>query len=109
MSRTRFEFDQEDYNHLFPFFILLDDQLLIRDTGDSMRKITGELAGSDFCEHFHILRPSIETCDYASIKALTNQLVLIQTKNKNCPKQRHKLFECFPNPKPIRFTLYRYR
>ncbi len=71
-------FHNDQLNRLFPFYLLLNEELQVVETGPSLSKLTGTIKGSSFTSLFRFLRPGIEVCNYESLQALTGQLVLFR-------------------------------
>lgn len=81
MNNTQFILNGKTFNNIFPFYILIDDNLNLQSFGRSLYKIFPELKiGDSFSDHFNILRPVISTITIDSIKKCKNQLVVIGSK-----------------------------
>ncbi len=77
--KTSLTLDCGQLNRLFPFYIRLDHNLHITDTGDSLRKLYPLLLpGAHFAEHFTFQRPHHDLETFADIVSIANQLVVLQ-------------------------------
>lgn len=82
MKDLGFEFDENSFNKLFPFYILIDSNLKIKGFGKSLAKTFPSInIDDDFASTFDIKRPFLENPDADGIKAIFDQLVVIETKN----------------------------
>jgi PAS domain S-box-containing protein len=80
MEKQGFNFDEDSFNELFPFYFLIDSDLKIKGIGKSLAKAVPTIKlNHDFSEVFTLKRPSLETHSLASLRSLFNQLVLIST------------------------------
>lgn len=79
MYSLQFQFDGESFNRLFPFYILVDENLLITSLGTSIRKYFPSLhTGLPFLDMFSVGNTENEYFNGISLSALKNQLVLIK-------------------------------
>ena len=76
MNIKGFSFSPEKLNRLFPFYVLVDEQLTILSVGKSMAKLVPHLEGKTFLRAIKILRPSIENPSYEDLKAASDQLLV---------------------------------
>lgn len=61
---------------LFPFYLLIDQALNIRDLGPSLRRVLSHIeVGSPFLDSFKLIRPRAVS-DYSTLKAMTETLML---------------------------------
>lgn len=72
-----FLFTNEQLNRLFPFYILINQDLKIDSCGRTLHKLLGEQGTSDFNLAFHIKRPAINDTNFASLKNMVNELVIL--------------------------------
>ena len=80
MEKQGFNFDEDSFNELFPFYFLIDSDLKIKGIGKSLAKAVPTIKlNHDFSEVFTLKRPSLETHSLASLRSLFNQLVVIVT------------------------------
>ena len=77
----QFSFQQEQFDRLFPFFILADRHLIIQAYGTSLEKIFPDLKGEKLTEHITVSRPSYPKIQFEDFKALTNQIVILECGN----------------------------
>jgi len=84
MENSQFHFDSETFNRIFPFYVLLDHQLLIKDSGSSLIKVLPNLKHNEyFLNFFTISCPSIEELNADNFYTVTNQLVIIKSLYEN--------------------------
>jgi len=69
MAKAFLNFSTEDFNDIFPFYILMDETSRIISTGDSLLKITPALNNVLFEESFSIKRPFISDLNFESLKS----------------------------------------
>jgi len=80
MNDFQFKFDLESFNKLFPFFILIDDQLRINKFGNSLSKLIPHLKeNQSFSEVFRVKRPEISSPTFQTISEFFSQLIIIET------------------------------
>lgn len=80
MNDFHFKFDLESFNRLFPFYIVIDNDLKIASFGKSLSKLVPHLKeNQSFSEFFSIKRPEIHVPTYQTILELYSQLVIIET------------------------------
>jgi len=78
MSKLEFNFDKNNFNKLFPFYIVMDSSLIIKGFGESLSKMCPTLKASiSFSEVFNLKRPSVEIPTYKDIVAAQDQLTII--------------------------------
>lgn len=84
MAKTKFNFTDNSFNNIFPFYILISKGLLIESLGKSIKKIMPELdIHDDFTNNFKILRPHIENLCPQNFNQLVGQLCVIVSKNNS--------------------------
>ncbi len=85
MQSTGFNFDENEFNSIFPFYIIIDVNLKIINTGKSLKKLLQkDLTHSLFSEIFELDRPYIKDLNNSNFPDLLNQLVLFKCiNNKN--------------------------
>lgn len=80
MEKQEFNFDENSFNELFPFYLLIDSDLKIKGFGKSLAKILPSVKINDpFFELFQLKRPSLEALSLVSLRGVFNQLVVIGT------------------------------
>lgn len=81
MNTLEFNFSDDSFNRLFPFYILINDSLQIESFGKSLFKICPFLQKStSFSDNFIIKRPHLENPTYEEIINNSNQLTVIESK-----------------------------
>ena len=76
-----FNLTKTSLNNLFPFFIELNEDLIIVACGKSIKKIFGDITGKQFNDLFEIIRPKFNfSLSYDSFTKNTNKLIVFQTK-----------------------------
>lgn len=84
MKKIQLNFDDISFNRLFPFYIILDQDLNISGIGQSLSKILPNLKEkSAFTDSFTIVRPCFETLTKENFNEVFNQLVVIDSKEDN--------------------------
>ena len=68
----------DQFNRLFPFYILIDNQLKIKGFGKSIVKILPLTSGMSFFDVFTIKRPELENISYDTLLQLINQLLILE-------------------------------
>ena len=81
MDALEFKFDENNFNRLFPFYILIDNDLKIKSFGKSLAKICPEIQNAfSFVSCFEISRPHLESPTFHEIVSNSNQLSVIKCK-----------------------------
>ncbi len=80
MAKEFLNFSEEDFNDIFPFYILMDASLRVIKTGDSLKKITPTLNNVLFEQSFTIKRPFITDLTFEALKSYNNQLIIFESK-----------------------------
>ncbi len=81
MNTLEFNFSDDSFNRLFPFYILINDSLQIESFGKSLFKICPTLQKStSFQDNFIIKRPHLENPTFNEIINNSNQLTVIENK-----------------------------
>lgn len=78
MEHTRFVFDTAQFNRLFPFYLLIDEQLRVQSFGSSFAKIVPIEQGVSFTQFFKLKRPFMEVRNSEDLKMLCQQLLSIE-------------------------------
>jgi PAS domain S-box-containing protein len=80
MKNLEFQFDENNFNKLFPFYILIDSNLKIIGFGKSLSKTFPSIKLNDnFASTFEVKRPFIENSTTDGLKAIIDQLVVLGT------------------------------
>ncbi|MDG2433658.1 PAS domain S-box protein [Flavobacterium sp.] len=84
MKAPEFNFNSETFNNIFPFYILIDENLSIVSYGKSLSKVIPEIIPDfDFNSLFVVKRPYVKTITLDNFSEITNQLVLIESKGSD--------------------------
>jgi PAS domain S-box-containing protein len=81
MAKEFLNFSTEDFNDIFPFYILMDATLRITETGNSLQKIAPELNNVLFENSFSITRPFISELNFGTLTSYNNQLIIFESKS----------------------------
>ena len=76
-----FNFQETHFNKLFPFYILINQQMVVESTGSTMEKLYAGTRYKKFEESFMVKRPRLEALNFDSLKSLQDQLVVIECKD----------------------------
>ncbi|MBK6642884.1 MAG: hypothetical protein IPG39_17490 [Bacteroidetes bacterium] len=79
----QFRFDPNQFNRLFPFYILVDEQLKIISVGQSLKKISSAKVGERFSRYFEVQRPAVHLVSLKQISEVCNQLVIIKSSGRS--------------------------
>lgn len=79
---TNFTFTETQLSRLFPFYIIIDRQLVVVSTGKSLENSYAITAGTLFFNNYKITQPEIATPDFESLKKMINQLLIIECFNE---------------------------
>ncbi len=70
---------------LFPFFIVVDKDLIIKDLGKSLKKVIGDIEGEDFNRYFKFVRPGLGIIyEFNSIIKYENQIFILESSFSDC-------------------------
>lgn len=75
---TTTTFDREQLNRLFPFFIRIDRDLTIVDTGDSLQKLYSIEPNALFTSYFSFQSPRSDIDSFDDLKLFTRQLIILR-------------------------------
>ena len=78
VSRRGFNINEEHFNRLFPFYVLVDRQLGVIAAGKSLLKICPALSKSQFSNYFTVKRPKTNVSTGDDLSKLTGQLVILE-------------------------------
>lgn len=68
------------FERLFPFFIIVDKDLTIKDVGHSLKKVTGDIEGEYFSKYFKFIRPGLGIAyEFNSILKYENQIFILES------------------------------
>lgn len=77
-NHSAFFFSEQDFNRMFPFYFMLDEQLTIVQVGKSAQKLFPTIKDQQFSDHFEINRPRIEPINRENILGIDNKLALLK-------------------------------
>lgn len=84
MKNRQFNFDVNSFNDIFPFYILINKNLLIESLGKSIIKIIPDLNNNcNFTDYFEISRPRIENLNPQNFSQVLGQFCIIVSKNNS--------------------------
>src|SRR4051812_31601554 len=83
MVETVFSFGTDQFNRIFPFYMLIDNQLRISSLGRSVAKLYALKEGALFTDHFKLKLPNLANVSFGSLKEFTDQVVLISFRGAN--------------------------
>lgn len=75
------KFEEQQFNRIFPFYILINQDLIVVSSGKTLEKIFPERKTKKFQENFIISRPRLEQVNFNSISSLVNQMLIIECCN----------------------------
>jgi PAS domain S-box-containing protein len=78
MTKNDFNFSKDQFNRIFPFYFLLNDNLDIVSMGSSLAKVCPQLLKKKFGADLVIRQPELKRVNFYSIVKITNQLVTIE-------------------------------
>lgn len=78
-----FTFNIEQFNRIFPFYLLVDKKGTIISVGKSLLKVCNFTNSENFFQYFSIVRPASESLNWESIGMLKDQLVIIRPNKEN--------------------------
>lgn len=77
----KFTFQEKAFSNIFPFYILIGQDMVVKSAGKTLEKIYAGTAEKSFQEHYSLKRPFIKEQDFQSLKSLTGQLIVIECLN----------------------------
>ena len=78
-NHSAFFFSEHDFNRMFPFYFMLDEQLAIIRMGSSAQKLFPSIKDQLFGDHFEVNRPRISSITRDNILGIDNKLTLIKS------------------------------
>ncbi|MBL0268258.1 MAG: hypothetical protein IPP99_06265 [Chitinophagaceae bacterium] len=96
------QFNPKQFNRLFPFYLLLNEELEIVSCGKSLKKLCPAIEGQSFTDYCQLTRPQIELTSYQSLQQLCNQLVILSLHNEFGTVLRGQ-FECLKETNEVLF------
>ena len=76
-----FSFNEDQFNQLFPFYILINKDFSIQSCGNILKKLLEREPQGSFDRCFRLKRPAGIMPDFLSISATCKQLVIIEVNN----------------------------
>lgn len=76
-----FSFNEDQFNQLFPFYILINQNLTIQSCGNSLKKIFEQPPQGLFYNHFRLKRPASVPAEFLSLRGVCKQLVIVEVNN----------------------------
>ncbi|MFP5439301.1 MAG: PAS domain S-box protein [Bacteroidia bacterium] len=84
MKDRMFSFPKENFEKIFPFYLLIDNNLELSSFGRSIPKLYPDLEkGTNFDEAFQFKRPFVEKITTEALHDNLNQLVILEPKQGN--------------------------
>ncbi len=77
MQTKEVHFSYENFNRIFPFFMIIDREMKIEVHGRSIGKLFPELQYQPINTYFNFERPSIAVSDFAELQSLCNRVVML--------------------------------
>lgn len=102
MKKTSWSFSDAQFNNIFPFYILLNEQLQITSCGPSLHKIFANLTGASFFDFFNLISFHNASNSFEELKTETERLVVLEARNNLSIKLRGQL-KFFANENKILF------
>jgi len=96
------QFNTEQFNRLFPFYLLLNEKLEIVSCGKSLKKLCPAIEGHSFTDYCQVNRPQIELTSFQSLQQLCNELVVLTLNNEFGTVLRGQ-FECLKDTNELLF------
>ncbi|NHN26605.1 PAS domain S-box protein [Flavobacterium jejuense] len=95
MGRVEFNFDEDSFNKLYPFFILLDKKLKITSLGKSVRKVCKDLdINSNFNDSFSIRKSNAVPFTFENKEQFVDQLIVLDySKDKLVLRGQFQFFD----------------
>jgi len=78
MVTPAFKFGSEQFNRIFPFYLLFNNSFLIQSFGKSLSKAVSVRQGDNFFDLFNIIHPKQKQHSFEYLKHIDNQIVLIK-------------------------------
>jgi PAS domain S-box-containing protein len=75
---TNFIFSEAHFNRIFPFYILLNQDLMIESNGSELEQIVPGIKGTHFSEIIQIIQPHLIRPDFETLKSNTHNLLVIE-------------------------------
>ncbi len=99
---NKVSFDSSQFDRIFPFYIRMNQQLVIESNGKTIEKLFPGIVGKSFSENFILKRPELSDLSFESLLTALNQIVIIDCKNPRRTMLRGQL-ELLPESNDILF------
>lgn len=86
-----FTFQEKHFNRIFPFYILINHQMIVESTGTTLKKIFANTTGEKFFHNYNIKRPELKEAGFESMRALNGQLLIVECFNEKKTKLRGQM------------------
>ena len=103
MDSNKIIFNFQQFNRLFPFYVLIDNDLKISAFGESMKKICNIHHQDLFSSHFNLSSPNSDITEFNGLKKLVKQMITLEYKNDTILKFSGQ-FEYFSNLDQLLFV-----
>src|ERR1043165_2504331 len=80
MTDTAFSFGTEQFNRIFPYYILVDSDLKIASAGRSLVKMYPVREGDDFTDRFQLFSPDVSVGDFNALKQISSQPIILRSR-----------------------------
>jgi PAS domain S-box-containing protein len=80
MSSGSINFSLEQFNRMFPFYLMIGHEMEILSSGASIQKMYNIEIGCSFNETFNLKRPSIDAPDYTELLEHAQQMIILEYK-----------------------------
>ena len=74
-------FESSQFDRIFPFYILINQQMVVESSGKTIEKLFPGIIGMLFPGNFVLKRPEVPVMDFNSLQLLVSQLVIIECNN----------------------------
>ena len=100
---VNFILPEAHFNRLFPFYILINQEMVIESNGTTLQKFFKDLAGETFGSNFKVKNQPAGKPGFESLKALSGQLLVIECNNEKQTKLRGQV-DYLPETNQLLFT-----
>ncbi len=76
--KNTFTFNEDQFNRLFPFYLLVDKEMEIVSCGKSLKKLFPGYSKRNFKKTFVLNRPQIEHYNFQTFLSISNQLIFLK-------------------------------
>ena len=75
------KFEDSQFNRIFPFYVLINPDLMVASNGTTLEKMFPGTSRHSFFENYIVKRPELEAASFQSLLSLCNQMVIIECLN----------------------------